>query len=462
MPDRLSRSIAVVGAGLSGLTAAWRLHRAGHRVTVFERAPRAGGSIVSLRHAGWLVEGGPNSLQRTPAVAALLDELGLAARQQVAAPAAGKRFIVRHGAPQPVPGSLAALLRSRLFTWRAAAGVLGELFTRPRTRTADIALGEFVRAHFGQELVDYALNPFVAGVYAGDPARLSTRYAFPPLWRLEREHGSILRGFRAEARARRARGEVAGPPPIVSFPDGLQELPAALAAALPPGSVRLGAGVTRIIPGRPWNVTWSENDAVHTEAFDAVVLALPAGGLAGLAIGTSGQRPLACLDDLPHPPVSSLFLGYRREDVAHPLDGFGLLVPAREERHLLGVLFSSTLFPGRAPDRHVALTVFAGGTRQPETARLDCAALLARVTPDLRQLLGVTGEPVFVHHTFWPRAIPQYNLGHERFLDTLARCEQAQAGLFIGGNARDGVSLPDCVQSGARLATTAGDYVARL
>ena len=462
MPDRLPRSIAVVGAGLSGLTAAWRLHRAGHRVTVFERAPRVGGNIVSVRHDGWLVEGGPNSLQRSPEVAALLEETGLAARQRTAAPAAKKRFIVRHGAAQPVPASPLALLQSRLFTWRTPVGVLGELFTRPRIRTTDLALSEFVRSHFGQELVDYALNPFVAGVYAGDPAKLSTKYAFPLLWRLEREHGSILRGFRAEARARRARGEPTGVAPIISFPDGLQELPAALAAGLPPGSVHLAATVTTVIPGKSWNVIWSENDAVHTGAFDAVVLALPAAGLAGLAFSPLGERPLAPVDNLPHPPVSSLFLGYRREQVAHPLDGFGVLVPALERRQLLGVLFNSTLFADRAPAGHVALTVFAGGMRQPETARLETAALLERVMPDLRQLLGVTGDPVFTNHTFWPRAIPQYNLGHERFVETIVRCEQTHAGLFIGGNVRDGISLPDCMKSGMRVAGLAGDYVARL
>lgn len=456
------RPIAILGGGLTGLSAAWHLHRAGHQVTVLERAAQVGGNVVSLRRDGWLVEGGPNSLQRTADIAQAVDALGLGARQLVAAPAAKQRFIVRRGRLQPLPAGPGGLLSTRLFSWRARAGILAELFTRARIRTSDLPLAEFVRSHFGQELVDYALNPFVAGVYAGDPEKLSTRHAFPLLWRLEREHGSILRGLGAEAKAKRARGEATGVPPIISFPTGLQELPAALAAALPAGTVRCGATATTVIPGRPWKVIWSETDGVQSGAFDAVVLALPAGALATLAFGTLGERPFAALDNVPHPPVSSLFLGYRRDQVAHPLDGFGALVPAVERRQLLGVLFSSTLFPGRAPDGHVALTVFAGGMRQPETARLETAALVARVTPDLRGLLGVAGEPVFVHHTFWPRAIPQYHLGHERFVDTLAQCETAHAGLFVGGNVRDGISLPDCVKAGARLARAAGEFVARL
>lgn len=455
------RTLAIIGGGLTGLTAAWHLHRAGHRVTLFERAAQVGGNITSLRRDGWLIEGGPNSLQRTPEIAQLVESAGLASAQMVAAPAAKHRFIVRRGRPQALPTGPGGLFSSKLFSWRARLGIFAELLTRSRVRTTDLPLASFVRTHFGQELVDYALNPFVAGVYAGDPEKLSTRYAFPTLWRLEREHGSILRGLRAEAKARRARGEATGVPPIISFPDGLRALPEALAAALPPGAVRTGAQVTTVIPGAPWQVIWSEADAVQSAAFDAVVLALPAPALAAVAFGTLGERPLALLDNLPHPPVSSLFLGYRREQVADPLAGFGVLVPAVERRQVLGILFSSALFPGRAPDGHVALTVFAGGMRQPETARLDTPALLARVEPDLRELLGVTGAPVFQHQTFWPRAIPQYNLGHERYVDAITRCELDHDGLFIGGNARDGISLPDCAKSGARLAQAAGEFVAR-
>ena len=462
MPSPGPKSVAVIGGGITGLAAAWRLHRAGARVTVFEKLPQVGGAIVTTAKDGWLIEGGPNSLQETPEVATLLNELGLTPERLVANIAASKRFIVRHRRLVPVPLSPAALLVSPLFSLRARLRVLTELGTRPRVRTTDTSLASFVAAHFGHEIVDYGLNPFVAGIYAGDPEKLSARFAFPRLWQLERTHGSFLRGFRAEASARRARGEATGVAPIISFRHGLQALPAALAAALPAGAVQTGATVTNIIPGRPWKIIATREDRVQTSEFDAVVLALPAAGLAHLVFGTLGERPLASLDHQPHPPVSSLFLGFPRPQVKHPLDGFGALVPALERRGILGVLFSSTLFPGRAPEGNVALTVFAGGARQPETGRLDPTALLARVMPDLRELLGVSGEPAFVHHTFWPRAIPQYNLGHERFLEPLARCENQHAGLFIGGNARDGISLPDCLKSGTGLATKAAEFAGKL
>jgi len=462
MPLAGPKSIAVVGGGLTGLTAAWRLHRAGHRVTVFEKAPQVGGAIISLARDGWLVEGGPNSLQETAEVAALLTELGLRDQRALVSPAAKKRFIVRGGRPIMVPLSPAGLLTSPLFSVGARLRVLTELLTRPRVRTTDVNLAAFVASHFGREIVDYGLNPFVGGIYAGDPEKLSARYAFPSLWQLERSHGSLLRGFRAEAAERRARGEASGVVPIISFRDGLQTLPRALAAALPAGTVQTDATVTSLIPGQPGKLIWTRADSVQTAEFDAIVLALPASGLAALVFSTLGERSLASLDHVPQPPVSSLFLGFKREQVTHPLDGFGALVPVRENRSLLGVLFSSSLFAGRAPAGHVALTVFAGGMRQPETGRLDTAALLARVLPDLRDLLGVTGDPVFTHHTFWPKAIPQYNLGHERFLEPLARIEAKHPGLFIGSNARDGISLPDCLKSGTEVARKAGEYVAKL
>ncbi len=452
------KNIAVVGGGLTGLTAAWRLHRAGHRVTVFEKAPQVGGAIVTTEKGGWLVEGGPNSLQETPEVAALIAELGLTEQRTLVSPGAKKRFIVRAGRPVMVPLSPAGLLTSPLFSLGARLRVLAELLTRPRVRTTDINLAAFVASHFGREIVEYGLNPFVAGVYAGDPEKLSARYAFPNMWQLERSHGSLLRGYRAQAAERRARGEATGVVPIISFQHGLQTLPRALAAALPAGTVQTDATVTSFIAGQPWKLIWTHADTVTTAEFDAVVLALPAAGLAQLVFSTLGERTLASLDHQPHPPVSSLFLGFRREQVAHPLDGFGALVPAREQRSLLGVLFSSSLFAGRTPDGHVALTVFAGGMRQPETGRLDTPRLLARVLPDLRDLFGITGEPVFTHHTFWPKAIPQYNLGHERFLEPLARCEAQHRGLFIGGSARDGISLPDCLKSGTELARKAGEF----
>lgn len=451
MANPSSQSIAILGAGVTGLTAAFRLSQRGYNVRLFESSSRVGGAVRTERTDGWLIEGGPNSLlSGEPALTALIDDLGLASERVGANPAAKNRYIVRRGRAMAAPVSPPALFSSSLFSFGAKVRLFAEILSRPKVRTSDVSLEDFVCAHFGQELVDYGLNPFVAGVYAGDPKKLSTRYAFPALWKSEQTHGSIIRGQIAEAKARKARGEPRGG--IISFQRGLQTLPDALAARLPAGALSFNARLEALVPGPKWNVVWNDGQQARTESFDAVASALPAGALAQLRFGTHGERPLASLDGVEHPPVSSLFLGYRRDQVSHPLDGFGVLAPAVEKRSVLGILFSSSLFAGRAPDGHVALTVMVGGMRQPELARLPVDQLLAAVEPDLRGLLGVSGAPVFQRHTFWPRAIPQYTLGYERHLDAMTACERVNPGFYIGGQARDGIALPACLAAGEKLA----------
>jgi protoporphyrinogen oxidase len=445
--------VAVIGAGLTGLAAARRLALAGRRVAVFDAAAEPGGVVRSERHSdGWLVEAGPNSLQQTPAVAELVRDLGLERARVVAAPAAKNRYICRDGRLRPLPLSPPDFFRSAVFSKRTKFRVFRELFRRRRPRLQDLPLADFFREHFGQELLDYALDPFVSGIYAGDPARLSARHAFPALWKAEHEHGSLIRAQIKAAKAKRARGEPSGPPPIISFTDGLAALPRALASALPAGSLRLGATISQLSPSRDGWIL----DASPEERFSRVILALPAPALARLTIGSPGaQTSLASLDHLEHPAVASLFLGFRREQVAHPLDGFGVLLPSVEKRRLLGVLFNSTLFPGRAPDGHVALTVIVGGARHGELARRPLDQQLPVVLEELAQILGVRGEPVFMRRSFWPHAIPQYQLNHDAHLEVIAAAEQRHAGLFIGGPVRDGIGMPACLKAGERLAEAA-------
>jgi len=449
-----SLPIAIIGGGITGLTAAYHLARQGRAFRLFEASDRLGGNIRSERHDGWLIEAGPNSLQLTPPVAALLAELGIP--PLAASPEAKNRYIVRDGRPVAAPASPPGFLKSPLFSTAAKLRLFGDLFKLPRQRPADLSLAAFVASHFGSELVDYGLRPFVSGVYAGDAQKLSTRHSFPSLWEAERTHGSLIRAQLAAAKGKRARGEPAGPAPIVSFPDGLETLPRTLAGQLPPGSVELNARVIDVVPGQPWKLVWElPNLARRTETFAAVILALPAASLAAFPIGLMGERPLAGLAEVEYPPVSSLFLGYKRDQVAHPLDGFGLLVPPIEHRSALGVLFNSTLFPGRAPAGHVALTIMTGGVLRPDLARLSDDQLFPLVRNDLVDLLGVRGEPVFIHRNVWPRAIPQYNLGYERFLDLIARTEKDHPGLLIGGHVRDGISVPNCIAAGEKLAARA-------
>ncbi|HEU5171591.1 MAG TPA: protoporphyrinogen oxidase [Gemmatimonadales bacterium] len=436
-------AVGVIGAGVSGLAAAHRLAGLGHDVVVYEAGDRAGGVVRSERRDGFLAELGPNSFADSGGPAAeLISEVGLDGRRVEADPAARRRYVVRGGRPVPLPLSPPALLGSRLFSLRGKLAILREPFVPAAPADRDESVAAFVRRRFGAELLEYAAGPFVSGVYAGDAEALGVRYAFPKLHALELEHGSVLRGLVAGRRGGGAGGRRA--PVLVSFRDGLQELPDALARGLG-ARVRLRApvlGARR--EGSGWIVRTGGAESRH----DALVLAAPAHALASLELAAPEGARLGALAGIPHPRVAALVLGFRRDEVDHPLDGFGMLVPAVERRRILGVIFSSTLFPGRAPGGHVTLTMFIGGIRHPELAVDDAEALTATAMPDLRDLLGVRGTPAFRTHACWPRAIPQYVVGYQRFLDAFAAIEEANPSLSFAGTARGGVALGDALRSG--------------
>jgi oxygen-dependent protoporphyrinogen oxidase len=374
--------------------------------------------------------------------------VGLGGRRLYAADAARQRYIVRGGRMVAMPTSPLAFVTTPLFSLRAKLALLGEPWRPKAPADVEETVADFVVRRLGQEFLDYAINPFVGGVYAGDPRRLSVQHGFPKLHALEQAHGSLIRG------ALRRRNTSGGPKGrIFSFPEGLEELPRALAADLG-AAVRLGTRVERLRRAAgQWELEWTAGAERGTDVFSRVVVALPADALAGLKFeGLAAAPDLTQLRQVVQPAVVSVFTGFGREEVAHPLDGFGVLMPEIEQGKILGSLFSSTLFPGRAPVDCVALTTFVGGVRQPELARLDDDALVALVLAELRRLVGVKAAPRYVHIRRWPRAIPQYAPGYGRYKDLLTRMEQAAPGLHLGGNARDGISLANCIESGLRLA----------
>jgi oxygen-dependent protoporphyrinogen oxidase len=410
----------------------------GHDVTVYEGSHRAGGMVRSERRDGFLAEHGPNSMQAPAgAVARLFRDLSLDQRRVDASPSARNRYVVRHGRLEPLPLSPPALLTSPLLSLRGKLALATEPFTRAAP-AGEESIAAFVRRRMGREFLDYVAAPFVSGIYAGDPESLSMRHALPRIHAFEREHGSVLRGA-----IRRARVGTR-PAPLLSFRDGLEELTSRLSAALG-DRVKLDAPVTAVRrEENRWSVVTPAAEARH----DAVLLAAPAHALARLRVDARQGDRLAELRDIPHSPVAVLVLGLRREDVEHPLDGFGLLAPTVEGRRVLGVVFSSTVFPGRAPEGHVTLSVFMGGTLQPEVAALDTDALQELALRELGELLGVNATPVFRAHAHWPQAIPQYVVGYDRFTAVLDAIESANPALRFAGSYRHGVALGDALGSG--------------
>ena len=248
---------------------------------------------------------------------------------------------------------------------------------------------------------------------------------------------------------------------MISFVDGLQTLTDALAASLA-GTLRVGCPVRLLHPneGR-WVVESGQDGDTRAHTVDAVVMATPAHVLAAMELPAAIRKHAALVERVEYPPVSTLTLGFARADVAHALDGFGMLIPSKEKRSILGALFSSSLFPERAPDGYVAITCFVGGTRMPERAREDTDLLVERVLIDLRQMIGVRGEPVFAKHVYWPRAIPQYTVGYQAVKQAVDETELANPGLYLAGNYRNGVSVGDCVASGQQIAQRVASYLTR-
>ncbi len=451
--------VAIIGGGITGLTTAWYLRKLGVPVVVFEAKGQPGGVMASRREGNWLLETGPNTLfENTAAISDFLRGVGLESRRLVASPEANKRYVVRHGRPAALPATPLDFFTSPFLSVRTKLGVLAEPFRGRGPAEVDESVADFVTRRLGQEFLDFVVNPFVAGVYAGDPGELSVRHAFPKLHALERDHGSLIRG------ALRRRTATAGPKgSMISFPEGLAEVPLALASQL--GSrLRLNHNVTAVRRmGWFWQVDYTSPQETGSGNFAAVICALPPDALAALKIeGVPEAGRLAVMRDIPQPAVASVFLGFRRSEVTHPLDGFGMLTPAVEKRRILGTLFSSTLFPGRAPAGHVALTTFVGGSRQPELCARDDAALVAMVQEELADLLGVHGTPVISRVQRWPRAISQYVVGFQKFKDACYTVEAAAPGLFLGGPCCDGVSLSNCIGAGQRLAEAAARRITRL
>ncbi len=463
-----TESVGILGAGITGLTAAWQLRRLGLTVALYEASPRTGGPICSRRDGDWLAEGGPNTILETaPAIATLVDDLGLAPRRQYSDPAAGARFVVRGAQPRELPGSPLRFFLGGMYSASAKLRLLREPLV-PRGTVEDEAIADFVRRRLGTEFLEYGIDPLVTGIYAGDPEKLSVRHAFPRIQALEQRYGSLILGQIFGARERKKRGDVAKDRARkFSFDDGLQVLPDTLAASFQgTGILRLGTEVLSLErAGTAWQVELRDRDGRRTVSHDAFLCCGTAGGLARVPVrGLGNDAALAVLNEIRHPPVTSVVLGFRRADVAHPCQGFGALIPHREGFGILGTIFSSSLFPRRAPAGHLTLTTYVGGMRNPDAAALPDGPLLDLVLRELGRLFGVAGKPAFVHLMRWPRAIPQYEVGYGRFKQVFDDLEARGPGLFFAGHLRDGVALSDSIQAGlrsaerirARLAATPG------
>ncbi len=452
--------IAVIGGGISGLAAAHRLGElaaaGGRRIDlhVYEASQRPGGVIATERSDGYVLERGPDSfLSEKPAALRLCERLGLTDRLVGTQEQFRRTYVVRDGRLHPLPDGFLLmaptrfwpLLTTPLFSWRGKLR-MGLDLVLPRGHGGDQSLSEFVTRRLGREALERVAQPLVGGIYTADPAALSLAATMPRFLEMERRERSVVRAmWRQQRSAARREGSGARWSLFLSFDTGLQCLVDALAQRLPDGVLRCGrtvADVTRTSQGG-----WQLDDGEH---FDALLVATPAAATAALLRRLDAALATE-LDAIPSASSATVTLAFRREDVAHPLDGFGFVVPHVERRTLLAATFSSLKYPGRAPADTVLLRAFVGGALRPELVELSDAALLRMVRDELGDLLGVRAEPLLTRIARWRQAMPQYQVGHlERVARIRARA--GALGVYLAGNAYEGVGIPDCIRSGESAA----------
>ncbi len=464
--------VVVIGGGLTGLAAAHRLTTraaaSGRAIEVclLEARDRLGGAIWTEHRDGFVLEGGADSfITNKPWGLDLCHELGLGDSLIRTEPNRRRSFVVREGKLMAVPDGfvmmapsrMGPILTSPILSWRGKFRMLLDYVLPRKTDDSDESLGAFVKRRLGREALDRLVQPLVGGIYTADPNELSLKATLPQFAAMERDHGGLIRaGLRLRKTEREASGARYGL--FATLRDGMETLPRALAAALPPGSIRLNTPVRRITRGdslTSWRVELLDGSPIDASA---VILAGEAHASARLVDGFDPDLSLH-LRSIPYASSIVANVAYNRNAIAHPLDGFGAVVPILEGRSILAVSFTSVKFAHRAPAGTVLLRVFVGGATQPDLFDLDDEAIRALIQKELGELLGASGEPLLVEIGRHARRMPQYTLGH---LDRVAAIRELQArhpGLGLAGNAFNGVGIPDCIRSGQ---TTADEILASL
>nr|GEV93330.1 protoporphyrinogen oxidase, mitochondrial [Tanacetum cinerariifolium] len=471
------KRVAVVGAGVSGLAAAYKLKVYGLDVTVFEADGRAGGKLRSISQDGLIWDEGANTMTESDAdVSRLLDDLGLRAKQQFPL-SQHKRYIVRNGKPVLIPSNPIALIKSSFLSTQSKFQILLEPFLWKKNKSPDTpeSVGGFFQRHFGKEVVEYLIDPVVAGTSGGDPESLSMRHAFPELWDLETRFGSVISGAVQSMMSRGGKKSSSGNSKrrrgSFSFLGGMQTLTNALCKEVGQNQLNLQSKVLEMSYSCDDNMVgnWSlyyapeQNKQLNQQSFDAVIMTAPLGNVKEMNI-TNRENPylLNFIPEVSYMPVSVIISTFKKENVKGPLEGFGVLVPAKEQENglkTLGTLFSSMMFPDRAPDNLYLYTTFVGGSRNKELAKASRDELKQIVTSDLRQLLGAEGEPKSLTHYYWSKAFPLYGHDYGSVIEAIEKMEKELPGYFYAGNHKGGLSVGKAIASGCKAAESVISYL---
>jgi protoporphyrinogen/coproporphyrinogen III oxidase len=446
--------VAVIGGGISGLCTAFRLRQAGVDVALFEGGNSVGGNIRTIIKDGFLIEHGPNSVLANREIWDLIQDLGISDQIAPPTPDAKKRFIVRGGKLVALPSGPIDILTTSAFSAGGRIRLLKEPFIRSRSSNGE-SVGDFFERRFGKEITEYAVDPFISGIYAGDPHKLSIKDAFPRLYKYEQDAGSIIKGALFLPKDKAAKVPK-GSPRSFSFKDGMSTLPKALQERLG-DSVSIGASVTSLTKrGGGYVIATDAAD----DQFESVVISIPAHAAARL-VGDLDKTLAYELTNIYYPPIAVVYAAFRREQVRVEPNGFGVLVPAVENRRILGCLFSSSTFEGRTPEGFHLFTVFIGGSRNAELCRNTDENLIRIAVEEIGSLLGIAGGPAFTSIKKWERSIPQYNIGYESVPAAIDRFRESEPGIFFCSNFYRGISVGDCVKNSVATAKEVLEFAGR-
>jgi oxygen-dependent protoporphyrinogen oxidase len=443
----------IIGAGVSGLVAAHRLKKMGRDPLLVESSGHIGGVIQSREVEGFLIECGPNSLRGSHEFLDLVEELNLTGELITADPRA-PAYVYADGRLQAVPMSPPALVKTKLISNAAKLRLLREPFVKARREGGEESVASFVRRRLGGEILERMVEPFLSGVYAGDPEELSVQACFPKLAEFEAEAGGVLRG--ALRAAKQSRKEAGGqkrslrPYRLCSFRNGLSALPEALSESLG-DSLLTRARIIDISSTGGFEIKIEHRGEIKTVNSSTLAISTPAYVTARL-LGGIAPEIAALVAEIPYVSIASVPLAYRTEQIARKLDGFGFLAPRGEGLRTLGSIWNSSLFAGRAPEGWVCLTNFIGGATDAEAIKLSDEELIRIVHDDLSKVLGVSGKARRLPITRYERAIPQYALGHAARVERIESMLRDIPGLWIAGNYLRGISLGDCIKQAERVA----------
>ncbi len=446
------REVVVLGAGLTGLTTAFHLHKRGLDFVVLEQAKRAGGVIQSVSENGFLYEEGPNSgVISNPEVLHLFDALGTKCEMEVAASAVKKRYVLKNGKWEALPGGLKAAVSTPLFSLKDKFRILLEPF-RPKGKDPHETLAGLVKRRLGKSFLNYAIDPFIIGVYAGDPGKLVPKYALPKLYQLEQQYGSFIGGSikkqfqpKTEEMKRVTRG-------VFSVKGGISVLINALVNNIGSERILLNSSDITVKPvADHFEVSYLNNQGEFITIETRKVISTVGAHQLDNVMSFINPVSLAKISNLHYTKVLEVIVGFK-EWKGMRLDAFGGLIPFVEKRDLLGVLFMSALFKDRAPEDGALFSIFMGGVRRPEIFQLSDEEVQEIVQKEFCDLMKVADfQPELFRIVRHAYAIPQYEADSGERFQTIAEIEQKYPGLVIGGNLRDGIGMADRILQGKKL-----------